>query len=163
MVIQKCPKCESHDLCEAARCPGDGTDEFWIICKSCKWEGFLYEKGHLVVDEYATRKAATVTMSGLPATPGVPGAPQPIDPETGMHKDYWILSDEERAKGFVRPVRTKYVHAKCGAVTRMNQKISETYARDPKFYGATFCCNCGEHFPVKEFWWDDDNHELVGS
>lgn len=91
------------------------------------------------------------------------GAPQPIDPKTGMHGDYWILSDEERAKGFVRPVRTKYVHKKCGVVTRMNIKIAETYASDPKFYGATFCVSCKTHLPVGEFLWDDGSDEILGS
>ncbi len=38
------------------------------------------------------------------------GAPDAIEPTTGMHKDYWILSDAERAKGFVRPVRDAYTH-----------------------------------------------------
>ncbi len=33
-----------------------------------------------------------------------------IDPETGMQKGYVVLSDEDRAKGFVRPVRKVYVH-----------------------------------------------------
>lgn len=28
----------------------------------------------------------------------------------GQHKDYWVLSETERAKGFVRPVRSSYVH-----------------------------------------------------
>lgn len=30
--------------------------------------------------------------------------------DTGMQKTYLVLSDEERAKGFVRPVRRTYVH-----------------------------------------------------
>ncbi len=52
-----------------------------------------------------------VTLSGKPADPNYDGgAPQPIDPKTGMHKDYWVLSPEERAKGFVRPVRRTYKH-----------------------------------------------------
>jgi len=38
------------------------------------------------------------------------GAPQPINPTTGMHEDYWVLPAEERAKGFVRPVRQSYKH-----------------------------------------------------
>lgn len=33
-----------------------------------------------------------------------------IDPSTGMQKRYVILSAEERAKGFVRPVRRTYRH-----------------------------------------------------
>lgn len=71
----------------------------------------------------------------------------------GQHESYIVLSDEEIKKGFVRPVRTTYVHNECGTETMMNQKIAETYARDPNFYGATFCCGCGDHFPVDEFTW----------
>ena len=42
----------------------------------------------------------------------------------------------------------------CGTVTTMAPAIAETYARDPGFYGATFCCECREHRPVEEFVWD---------
>ncbi|MGE0451072.1 MAG: hypothetical protein AB7Q29_15980 [Vicinamibacterales bacterium] len=28
----------------------------------------------------------------------------------GQHADHWVLSAEERAKGFIRPVRRSYVH-----------------------------------------------------
>ena len=130
--------------------------------------------------------------------------------DNGQQKDYIVLSDEERAKGFVRPYRDKYIHVgikprfplreltkeealqysgekyvsfeeypesehpavgrywtakqlkTCGGETVMGQKLSETYARDPKFYGATFCASCGNHFPVAEFVWSKDN-EVVGS
>ncbi len=90
-------------------------------------------------------------------------APAPIDPATGQHKDYWVLSVEERAKGFIRPVRRTYVHNSCGVATSMGQAIAETYARDPKYYGATFCIGskCKAHFPVSEFKWDDGSE--VGS
>lgn len=74
----------------------------------------------------------------------------------GMQKDYIILSDGERTKGFVRPVRRSYVHAKCGSVTSMGLKLAETYARDPAFYSGTFCATCRAHFPVGaegEFTW----------
>lgn len=118
----------------------------------------------------------------------------------GMQDAYLVLSDEERAKGFVRPVRTSYRHvgarpkyhtrpltaeeherydkfgyvafeghpdsdkggplgrywtqaqldSGCGTETTMGQQIAETYARDPKFYGATFCVQCNKHLPVGE-------------
>lgn len=129
----------------------------------------------------------------------------------GQQKGYVVLSKEERDKGFVRPVRTTYIHvgsrprhptrpltddekarhvgcnyelyeeypesespiagkfwtaqhlrARCGAATTMSQTIAETYARDPKFYGGTFCCVCRDHFPVGEFKWANDN-QVVGS
>lgn len=141
----------------------------------------------------------------------------PIDEQTtklgknGQQKDYIILTSEERAKGFVRPVRTKYEHvgirptyslrdltteeierfaghsyvkyeeypesespsigrywtqeqldSGCGTVTTMALPLAETYARDPKFYGGTFCSGCSTHFPVTEFVWDGTD-EVVGS
>ena len=88
-----------------------------------------------------------------------------IDPRTGQQKAYVVLSAEERAKGFVRPVRNSYVHQICGTVTTMGQSLAETYARDPKFYSGTFCCACGRHFPVGEagqFVWDG-TAEKVGT
>lgn len=99
----------------------------------------------------------------------------PNDPRLGkgvdeepikQHDVYLILSEEERAKGFVRPVRRSYVHTHgekpCGVLTTMSLPLAETYARDPKFYGATYCCGCSRHLPVHEFTWDKTN-EIVGS
>lgn len=134
-------------------------------------------------------------------------APAEIDPATGQHRSYWILTAEERAKGFVRPVRRTYRHvgkrpmhptrplteeesaryggegivifeiypesesgacgrywtadelrSGCGTTTTMSREIAETYARQPSFYGATFCCRCRTHKPVGadgEFVWHD--------
>ena len=138
-----------------------------------------------------------------------------IDPVTGQQRTYLVLSEEERAKGFIRPVRTTYQHvgrrpkyplrdltekergyndgqpaeqhfvkfeeypegsperarkatgrfwsqaelnSGCGSTTSMGQVLAETYARDPNFYGGTFCSKCGAHFPVGadgEFVWLD--------
>ncbi|MET3652504.1 hypothetical protein [Dyella japonica] len=103
------------------------------------------------------------------------------DPEIGkQNAAYLVLSEEERAKGFVRQVRRTYVHqfmldgspvpyplmsrnglAGCGVATTMSLPLAETYARDPSFYGATWCCGCGKHLPVSEFTWED--HTEVGS
>lgn len=77
---------------------------------------------------------------------------------SGQQKGYVVLSDAERARGFVRPVRRTYVHQKCGVATTMGNALAETYARDPHFYSGTFCCGCRTHFPVGEageFVWDD--------
>lgn len=78
-----------------------------------------------------------------------------------QHEVYLVLSDEERAKGFIRPVRRTYFHVKCGTATTMAQAIAETYARNPKFYGATYCVFCQKHLSVDEFTWEDGT--LVGS
>lgn len=81
-----------------------------------------------------------------------------INPATGQQKGYVVLTPEERAKGFVRPVRRTYVHEKCGVATTMSNDIAETYACNPFFYSGTFCVGCRAHFPVGEdgeFTWDD--------
>lgn len=80
----------------------------------------------------------------------------------GQQKGYVVLSEDERAKGFVRPYRDSYLHKPCGAITTMGRAIAETYARDPGFYGGTFCVNCKAHFPLEQFVWTGTN-ERVGS
>lgn len=159
------------------------------------------------------------TNSGNPAT-NQPHESVPTNEKRsdGQFKDHWILSDDERAKGFVRPVRLSYRHVGrpgpkytmrdltaqevkdyskfgyikfesyprdkepltgrywtkeeldkidkgCGTVTSMPQKIAETYAVNPGYYGRTFCCGCGDYFPVGEqgeFVWDNTD-ERVGT
>jgi hypothetical protein len=95
----------------------------------------------------------------------------PFDPRIGrgvdeepipQHEVYLVLSEEERAKGFVRPYRDEYKHLTCGSVTTMGRALSETYARQPAFYGATYCCHCQMHKPVSEFVWTADG-QTVGS
>lgn len=99
----------------------------------------------------------------------------------GQNEVYLVLSEAERAMGFVRPYRNSYVHVGvggrevdpsdaskhgrtggCGVETSMGLPLSETYARDPKFYGATYCVGCHRHYPVAEFVWSKDG-EVVGS
>lgn len=105
--------------------------------------------------------------------------------ETGQHDGYIVLCPDERAKGFVRPYRDSYRHVGrletivndgdygndkttehrvggCGSTTTMGRALSETYARDPSFYGATFCVHCNRHLPVAEFVWTADGQQ-VGS
>lgn len=95
----------------------------------------------------------------------------PNDPRLGhgsdtekieQHEVYLILSEEERAKGFIRLLRDSYIHKTCGVLTKMGNALAETYARDPKFYGATYCVGCKMHKPVSEFLWDGSKEE-VGS
>jgi hypothetical protein len=99
---------------------------------------------------------------GTTTDPNDPGLGHGSNDEPGpQNETYLVLSEIERAKGFVRPVRNKYIHATelggCGVVTTMNgAELSKTYARDPKFYGATYCVGCRMHKPVGEhgeFYW----------
>lgn len=74
---------------------------------------------------------------------------QKVGPD-GMQEKYLVLSEDELAKGFVRPVRRSYIHESCGSVTTMGLALSETYARDPGFYGETYCAHCRGHYRVGE-------------
>ncbi len=104
----------------------------------------------------------------------------PSDPSLGHGVDdtpveqndkYLVLSDAERSKGFVRPYREVYIHVDCtvkpGCHTIMSRGIAETYARNPKFYGSTYCTSCKMHRPLSEFRWADAGgfvtEEVVGS
>lgn len=97
---------------------------------------------------------------GLTTDPNDPGIRQ--SKPDGQQQSYLVLSNEERSKGFIRPVRDKYIHLACGGVTQMASKIAETYARDPKFYSGTYCCVCKDHFNLVDaegkhnFEWDKD-------
>ena len=96
----------------------------------------------------------------------------PLHP--GLHKDhrgpdivpvkqneaYLVLSEDELSKGYVRPYRDAYLHVTCRSVTTMGHSIAATYARDPYFYGATYCCACQMHRPLTEFVWDGTNIQV---
>jgi hypothetical protein len=145
--------------------------------------------------EYAIKEAAAEMQETKPNTKSIDssnrilasGKPVPEDnshtelKENGQQKEYVVLSPEERAKGFVRPLRTKYIHVGtepvyykdshvliklgtngCGNLTKMSLSIAETYAANPKFYSSTFCCGCNKHLPLDQFVWEGTN-EIVGS
>jgi hypothetical protein len=102
-------------------------------------------------------------MSPLTTDPKDPRLTHGTDSEPVPQAEvYLVLSQEERAKGFVRPYRDEYKHLTCGSVTTMAVALSETYARNPKFYGATYCVACRMHRPVAEFTWVADG-QVVGS
>lgn len=101
-------------------------------------------------------------MPLLTTDPNDPRIKRGPNDDEGQSDTYLVLSDEEIAKGFIRPVRDTYRHKTCGSTTTMGAKLAETYARDPHFYGYTFCVHCNRHFPVSEFVWDGTD-QLVGS
>ena len=125
------------------------------------------------LEALARAEAPPVDRTAVTTIHGTPVAEvRAIEQEKGQHADYIVLTAEERARGFVRPVRRSYVHVGaeggkrgCGAVTTMGQALAETYSRDPSFYGSTFCVTCQTHLPVGkdgEFVWDGTD-ERVGT
>jgi hypothetical protein len=112
------------------------------------------------IDEIESKRMGLTTDRNSPCL-------KSIRPD-GQQECYLVLSEEERAKGFVRPVRRTYRHAACRGMTRMGQAIAETFARNPTFYSGTFCVDCGAHFNLIDadgkpaFHWIDDE-QAVGS
>lgn len=96
---------------------------------------------------------------GITDDPNDPRLTRGADTEpVGQAEAYLVLSPQDRAQGFVRPLRTSYLHETCNTTTSMNLAIAETYAREPGFYGATYCARCRMHRPVGadgEFVWAD--------
>jgi len=102
---------------------------------------------------------------GITTDPDDPRLTHGADPADGppvpQSDVYLVLSPEERAAGYVRPVRRSYWHTVCGAVTTMALPLAETYAANPTYYGATYCAACRKHRPVGangEFHWVDPRH-----
>lgn len=114
---------------------------------------------------FPLRRRKEMNTVGLTTDPNDPRLTHGADDEpVPQAKTYLVLSDAERAKGFVRPVRRSYVHTDgqhpCGTVTIMDRVLAETFARDPSFYGATYCVTCRQHLAVNEFAWDGDGQRL---
>jgi len=101
-------------------------------------------------------------MADLTTDPSDPRLGRGVDTSPRPQQEaYLVLSEEEREKGYVRPLRSSYLHVVCGTTTTMGHEIAATYARRPDFYGATYCCSCQKHLPVAEFTWLDGS--VVGS
>ena len=94
---------------------------------------------------------------GVTSDPFDPRLTRGVDDGTPREQaDMYLVLPDDGPKSFVRPVRRSYLHLVCGAVTTMGQPIAETYAREPTFYGATYCCRCLQHCRVGaegEFVW----------
>ncbi len=90
-----------------------------------------------------------MSVTSDPNDPRLTHGADPADgPPVPQAEVYFVLPEADRAQGFVRPLRLSYWHASCGTVTTMARAIAETYARDPRQYGATYCCGCQRHLPV---------------
>jgi len=76
-----------------------------------------------------------------------------IDPTTGQQKGYVVLTAEERAKGFVKPVRGIVYPQGLRLPDEYGTALAETYARNPWFLQRHVCCACGAHFDLNQFHW----------
>lgn len=114
----------------------------------------LVEALRAAVDSDGLRHTSTTT------DPTDPRLTHGVDEEPTPQAEAYLVSEEG---GFLRPVRYAYRHvvADCGAVTTMSRPIAETYARQPGFYGATYCVGCRMHLPVGQFEWVPEAGETI--
>lgn len=81
----------------------------------------------------------------------------------GSH--FHMLTELDKARGYVRPLRYIYTHLGCGAQQHMSLKVAEAYAREPTRQQRLYCLHCDEHFNVGakgEFVWAG-TEERVGT
>ena len=146
---------------------GHGVDEepieqhevYLILSEEERSKGFVrpYRDGYI----HQGRKLSTYTLLDNPEDDIRGGDPYialfDVINSEGEHIGGQYATQKE-LDGFLK---TGYLGG-CGGYTKMSQPLSETYARDPKFYGATYCVHCRMHLPVGEFIWDLDG-QTVGS
>lgn len=81
--------------------------------------------------------------------------------EKQRYADYGYVLYEEYPKDSGSSVLGRYwtqdqlLSSGCQLSTKMTVEIAETYARNPKFYGSTYCVHCRMHRPLEEFAWLD--------
>lgn len=112
------------------------------------------------------KKRCTVKGQSIDPAKAPPHAPTGEKLADGQNADHYVLCPQDRAKGYVEPLRIDYIHETCGAVTTMPRACAETYAAQPEYYGSTFCCTCRGYFPVGEsgqFIWNDGSRQKVGT
>lgn len=72
------------------------------------------------------------------------------------------LTPEEVAAGYIRPVRDRYTHERCGVATVLSANVAASFATMPGgHYGKIWCAKCRDGFPAAGFVWDDG--DKVGS
>lgn len=96
------------------------------------------------------------TASGR--APAVEDGPTPTE-ETrpdGQKADHWVLSDEERAKGLIRPVRLSYRHVGVGKPKQLRELSDEEKERYAQFKYVAFEPYGEDRAPVTGRYWTQE-------
>lgn len=103
------------------------------LCTKC---GYLF---HVPIEHNCQRRS----VMGLTTDPNDPGIR--VTKSDGQHEVYLVLSEEERAKGFVRPVRTRYKHV---GIRPSNPTRPLTEEEQARHAGCNYVCY--EPYPPSE-------------
>ena len=97
-----------------------------------------------------------VTMAdGSPVTPDH----KEINPVTGQQKGYVVLSEDERAKGFVRPLRKSYKHVGVSPKNLLRELTAEEHERYDKFGYIMYEAYPGNDLTVTGRFWTKEQLE----
>lgn len=123
-------------------------NDYIVLCEDERKKGFIrpYRDSYKHVGERPKHPLSDLT-----------------DEEKERYKNFGYVSYEAYPEGesvMGRYWTEKQINSGCGTVTTMGRALAETYAREPKFYGVTYCCTCGTHYPVAEFIWTADGEQL---
>lgn len=101
-------------------------------------------------------------MTQEPETTLTDGSPVPADDShnqikpNGQRAGYVVLSAEERAKGFVRPVRDSYIHVGPPPPANLRDLTEEEHERYDKFGYLKFEAYGPERLPVTGKYWTQE-------
>jgi len=100
----------------------------------------------------------TTLTDGSPVTPDH----REIDPRTGQQKAYVVLSEDERAKGFVRPVRRSYRHVGPPAPSGLRDLTADEHERYDQFGYAKFEEYGPDRSPITGKFWTQAELKRIG-
>lgn len=100
----------------------------------------------------------TTLTDGSPVTPDH----REIDPRTGQQKAYVVLSEDERAKGFVRPVRRSYRHVGPPAPSGLRDLTADEHERYDQFGYAKFEEYGPDRSPITGKFWTQADLDRLG-
>lgn len=66
-----------------------------------------------------------------------------------------VLTEQELAAGFVRPLRLRVLHIFCGRPSAVMAGQAEDLAKDPASWSTCWCGVCGRRLPIEQFTWVD--------
>lgn len=118
-----------------------------------------------VPDPGTTRTADnSTTTDGKEPRPGFEDAPAPAPVRSdGMHEAYYVLSPEERAKGFCRPVRRSYKHVGAPAPKAGIRPLTADELERYKGYGyVAFEPYPPERAPITGSFWTQAHLDRIG-
>lgn len=145
----KCPECGGF---------GDGADDEkaqCLACTKCAGTGRLDPNAPQPVDRTAQTTTDGRTVDAVRAEQQADG--------NKMHASYIVLTDEERAKGFVRPVRRSYRHVGIAAPGRLLRDLTdEEKARHERYGYVKFQPYPPSDAPVSGRYWTQAQLDAVG-